>query len=115
MSLPLEDDPENDRSATPEHVLWCAALAFMLEEARGYWQGARTYGTTGYEGEQAFDDVVRVGPMTRHLGAMTGHNPAWLSEKFIKGLERETSDPKISAPSSAPRPRNEKGHRVKVA
>ena len=115
MSLPLEDDPENDRSATPEHVLWCAALAFMLEEARGYWQGARTYGTTGYEGEQAFDDVVRVGPMTRHLCAMTGHNPAWLSEKFIKGLERETSDPKISAPSSAPRPRNEKGHRVKVA
>tara|TARA_R110001606_G_scaffold399249_1_gene582735 strand:+ start:8687 stop:8965 length:279 start_codon:yes stop_codon:yes gene_type:complete len=86
VSLPLEDDPENDRSATPEHVLWCAALAFMLDEARGYWQGARTYGTTGYEGEQAFDDVVRVGPMTRHLCAMTGNCPHWVSERFIKSL-----------------------------
>jgi hypothetical protein len=56
----------------------------MLEDARIYWNGSKLYNVAGYESEQAFDDVLKVGPMTRHLCRMTGHYPRWVSERFIK-------------------------------
>lgn len=66
-----------------EHALWLAALTLLLTDARDYWKGGRKL-----EFEQAFDDVLRVGPMLRRLCNHTGHEPQWVAERFCKSLEK---------------------------
>lgn len=46
-----------------ERRLWWAALALLVEDGRRYWQDRRN----DTEAEQAFDDLMRCGPMTRHV------------------------------------------------
>ncbi|RHW22676.1 hypothetical protein [Pseudomonas jilinensis] len=71
-------------SPTPERDLWGAVLAMLLDDALGYWRGS--YGPAIAQ-EQAFDDVLRVGPMLRHCCQFTGHNPQWIAERFVRLLE----------------------------
>lgn len=75
--------PTDAEQHPPEGDLWMAALTLLLDDARAYWRGNR-----GLEFEQAFDDVLRVGPMLRWCCAHSGHNPQWIAEQYVKGLER---------------------------
>src|SRR5690554_8004355 len=45
-------------------LLWVATLAQLLRDGRCYW---RATSNSDVELEQAFDDLVRCGPMVRHV------------------------------------------------
>ncbi len=82
----LDLEPINHSS--PEHALWCAALALMLEDARRYHQGkADTFGAPSGTGRRALRDITERGLMTRHLCEMTGNDVDWLCERFIRSLQ----------------------------
>ena len=82
----IELEPgETVRSASPERHLWGAVLAMLLDDALTYWRNG--YGPA-IELEQAFDDVLRVGPMLRRCCEFTGHDPVWIAEGFVRMLER---------------------------
>jgi hypothetical protein len=66
-----------------ERRLWCAALALMLNDALGYWQST----ARDTKAEQAFDDLLRCGPMVRHVCEFTGHDPEWICQGFIRWCE----------------------------
>jgi len=83
---PSKTPPIDDGDAC--HRLWCSTLALLIYDARSYWQGIKG---AGVEFEQAFDDVVRCGPMLRHLCDHTGHDPQWLSRGFVKWCEQNHS------------------------
>jgi len=74
----------------PELQLWTSALALLVADARSYWQGRRGLSVEAdhYQLEQAFDDVMRCGPMLRHLCAHTGHDAVWICEGFTRWCER---------------------------
>lgn len=78
--------PEADTQPA-EYAMWCAVLALLLDDARAYWHGVNIYGAANYEAEQAFDDVMRVGPMLRWCCNQTGHNPQWIAERFNASLK----------------------------
>jgi len=84
---PFKIPPIDDGDAC--HRLWCSTLALLIYDARSYWQGIKG---AGVEFEQAFDDVLRCGPMLRHLCNHTGHDPQWLSRGFIKWCEQNGSE-----------------------
>ena len=79
---PIDDDGDAC------HRLWCSTLALLVYDARSYWKGIKD---AGVDFEQAFDDVMRCGPMLRHLCDHTGHNPQWLSRGFVKWCEQNHS------------------------
>lgn len=83
MNAPIELAPAFDvKQDQPERDLWVTVLTLLLEDARAYWKGQ-----TGITREQAFDDVLRVGPMLRHCCRFTGHNPQWIAERVVRLLE----------------------------
>lgn len=68
---------------SPEHTMWCAALALMLQDARRY---HRTGKDVQCVGRQALRDVLECGPMLRHLCEMADQEPEWVSERFARSL-----------------------------
>jgi len=80
-----------DSTAGPDVRLWCAVLASLLSDARCYWQSTHGHGIAAddYRLEQAFDDVMRCGPMLRHVCNNSGHDAAWISEGFARWCERD--------------------------
>lgn len=70
------------RSAPGEQALWVAALTLLIEDARGYAQGKRAWSTPPETAEQAYQDVLSVGPMLTRLCEFTGHDAVWVSEAF---------------------------------
>ena len=74
----------------PEARLWAEALKLMLHDARDYWRGKPGHGVhaESYHLEQAFDDLVRCGPMLRHCCDYLDLEPDWLSEGFIRWCEQ---------------------------
>jgi hypothetical protein len=74
----------------PEARLWAEALKLMLHDARDYWRGKPGHGVhaESYHLEQAFDDLVRCGPMLRHCCSFLDLEPDWLSEGFIRWCEQ---------------------------
>ncbi|WP_139248813.1 hypothetical protein [Marinobacter antarcticus] len=74
----------------PESRLWADVLRLLVADACSYWQGERTrdFDAESYHLEQAFDDLVRCGPMLRHCCSFLDLEPDWLSEGFIKWCEQ---------------------------
>ena len=72
-----------------EQRLWAEALRLLLFDARHHWRGQAAQGVhaESYHLEQAFDDLVRCGPMLRHCCSFLDLEPDWLSEGFIKWCE----------------------------
>lgn len=68
------------RGHTPERELWVAVLERLIRDGLLHWQGRAAHGD--YEPEQAFDDLTRCGPMTRHCCDHLNVCPYWLSRKF---------------------------------
>ena len=73
---------ESVRSAPGEEALWCAALALLIEDAKGHVTGRRAWSTPLEVAQAAFEDVVSMGPMLRWCCDHTGHDPQWISEAF---------------------------------
>ena len=73
----------------PEQRLWAEALKLMLHDGRNYWRSQQGQGVhaENYRLEQAFDDLVRCGPMLRHCCSFLDLEPDWLSEGFIRWCE----------------------------
>jgi hypothetical protein len=81
----LDLEPINHSS--PEHALWCAALALMLDDARRYHQGkADTFGAPSGTGRRALRDVLDSGPILRRLCEFADVDAAWVSEQFARSL-----------------------------
>jgi hypothetical protein len=72
-----------------EHNLWCAVLMQMVWDAKLYWKGKSPFPVAHHELRQAFDDLLRCGPMLRHVCEYTGHDAQWISEGFIAWCELE--------------------------
>ena len=65
-------------------LLWLAALAQLLRDGRCYW---RATSNSDVELEQAFDDLVRCGPMTRHVCRWLDIEPLQVTRTFIRWCE----------------------------
>ena len=73
---------------SPEHTMWCAALALMLEDARRYHRtGKDAPGVIPGTGRRALSDVQDGGPMLRRLCEFADVDAAWVSEKFARSLQ----------------------------
>jgi hypothetical protein len=72
-----------------EYNLWCAVLMQMVGDAKLYWKGKTPFPVAHNEQRQAFDDLLRCGPMLRHVCKYTGHDAQWLSEGFARWCERD--------------------------
>ncbi|WP_417522342.1 hypothetical protein [Marinobacter sp.] len=72
----------------PERRLWAAVMRQLLDDGKTYWlqKGQRMLQT---EYEAAFDDLVRCGPMTRHVCKWLDVPPWRISEAFIRKCEAE--------------------------
>ena len=82
----LDLEPINHSS--PEHTMWCAALALMLEDARRYHRaGKDAPGVIPGTGRRALRDVLDSGPMLRRLCSMVDLEPEWVSEQFARSLQ----------------------------
>ena len=79
----------DDADPTAAERLWRAVLAGLLQDARRHWEGKPPYKPSipPYEQEQAFDDLVACGPMTRHVCNFTGHDPEAVSDAFVRWCE----------------------------
>lgn len=81
------DDDVTDVDAL--HRLWRSVLNALLEDAGRHWQGKRPNSVMirEYELEAAFDDVLRLGPMTQHVCSMTGDDPEAIRDAFVRWCE----------------------------
>ena len=59
----------------------------LCKDGPNYWKGQTIYTAQPWETEQAFDDLVKCGPMTRHVCGMAGLDPEWISAGFIRWCE----------------------------
>ena len=71
----------------PERYLWAAALDLLIRDGQAYWCNASRRKDTAIELEQAFDDLMRCGPMTRHVCRWLDADPLAVSEAFIRWCE----------------------------
>jgi len=71
----------------PERHLWAAALDLLIRDGQAYWRNASRRKDTAIELEQAFDDLCRCGPMTRHVCRWLDSDPLAVSEAFIRWCE----------------------------
>ena len=76
--------PEN----MAERRLWAAALDLLIKDGQAYWLKPSRQGNTAIELEQAFDDLCRCGPMTRHCCRWLDSNPVAVSQAFIRWCEQ---------------------------
>lgn len=67
-----------------ERRLWGATLALLIQDGQRYWQGKQQ----DTEAEQAFDDLVRCGPMLRHCCRWLDSDAQWISKGFISWCEK---------------------------
>lgn len=81
----VEQSPETEH--TPQRKLWAAVLAQLILDARQHWL-ATTKDSTAVHYEQAFDDLVRCGPMTRKCCAWLEATPESVSRSFVRWCER---------------------------
>lgn len=65
-------------------LLWAQVLAQLVRDARGYWNCTTN---KDIELEQAFDDVVRCGPMTRHVCHWLDIEPVEVTRRFVRWCE----------------------------
>jgi len=74
----------------PESMLWADVLRLLVFDARNYWrcQQGQSLHADGYYLEQAFDDLVRCGPMIRHCCSFLDLDADWISEEFIRWCEQ---------------------------
>tara|TARA_R110001592_G_scaffold205877_1_gene456483 strand:- start:492 stop:809 length:318 start_codon:yes stop_codon:yes gene_type:complete len=79
----LEQRPET----MPERHLWAAALDLLIRDGQAYWHNASRRKDTAIELEQAFDDLMRCGPMTRHVCRWLDADPLAVSEAFVRWCE----------------------------
>jgi len=70
-----------------EYRLWCAALDMLIKDGQSYWKCQKWREADSVEQEQAFDDLLRCGPMTRHCCRWLDLDPQWISEGFIRWCE----------------------------
>ena len=63
----------------PERTLWAAVLVLLLEDSLSHWRGKKC---VMLDLEQAFDDVMRCGPMLRHCCGFLDLDADWISESF---------------------------------
>lgn len=88
-----EQTNTSEQINSAEARLWKAALALLVNDALAYHQRRRPFAQPqSYVGEQAFDDVVRCGPMTRHLCAKTGYCAQWFSSMFSRLISDSKRD-----------------------
>lgn len=91
-----ELEPQESRHKYPEEMLWLAALALLVQDARRYVVGQRVRDAEDETGEVAYGDLMQCGPMVCHLCSMTGHDPLCLCEGFRAWLVGR-SDQQFSA------------------
>ena len=74
-----------------ERRLWAEALKLMLHDGRNYWRSQQGQGVhaENYRLEQAFDDLVRCGPMLRHCCGFLDLNAEWISAGFVSLCEEK--------------------------
>jgi hypothetical protein len=64
--------------------LWAHVLSQLVRDARCYWLATTN---PDVELEQAFDDLMRCGPMTRHVCRWLDIEPIEVRRKFIRWCE----------------------------
>jgi len=81
-------DVDPDFYVTPAEsnyrLLWAATLAQLVRDGRCYWQNGYC---PSVDQEQAFDDLVRCGPMTRHVCRWLDVEPGEVSKLFVRWCE----------------------------
>jgi hypothetical protein len=68
----------------PERTLWAAVLVLLLEDGLSHWRGEKC---VTLDLEQAFDDVMRCGPMLRRCCEHLEVDLVWISDGFIRWPE----------------------------
>jgi hypothetical protein len=81
----LDDIPLGTRSGQAEARLWAAVLVELVKDGQHYWKGKQTDTRT----EQAFDDLVRCGPMTNHVCRWLEVMPEAVTRWFIRWCESD--------------------------
>ncbi|MGF2734835.1 hypothetical protein [Marinobacter sp. DUT-1] len=91
-ALPPEIEPTLIKAEAHDGYqrLWRAALANLIGDACACWLG-KLYqpGAVGHDLQEAFDDVVECGPITRRFAWWNDLDPEYVSESFIRWCERE--------------------------
>ena len=67
--------------------LWAEALGLLLRDAQAFWTGTPSRGAEAFELEQAFEDVVECGPMTRYCCRWLAVGPESVSRSFLRWCE----------------------------
>jgi hypothetical protein len=89
VSEPVRLEAIASQSVTAEERLWRAALARLLDDAQAYWMGRRSIlSSQEPELEQAFDDVMRTGPMLRWCCDHCEYDAGTVAEAFVRMLDR---------------------------
>lgn len=73
----------------PERHLWAAALDLLIRDGQAYWLGKGR--DKANELEQAFDDLMRCGPMTRHCCRWLDTDPEAVARWFVRWCENSPS------------------------
>ena len=67
----------------PELALWRAALELLIRDALLYSQTKKApHNAKATDTKEAYNDVIKAGPMLCLICDMTGDDPAYISQKF---------------------------------
>jgi len=76
----------------PELSLWQAALELLIRDALLYSQTKKApHNAKENDTKDAFNDVIKAGPMLCWLCDMTGDDPSYISQKFNLLVARRDS------------------------
>ena len=76
---------EQGRESTPEQRMWTAALALLLSDARSGWLSDFTEHPETVEVQwAAWADLIDCGDQVRRICGFTGHEPQFISRKFVQ-------------------------------
>lgn len=77
----IEVDGIAEGHTEPVDRLWLACLLRLIQDAQNHVSGKGTQ-WLWEDFEQAHHDLMKCGPMTRHVCERTGHEPEAVSEHF---------------------------------
>lgn len=80
----------------PLTALWMAVLTQLVKDGRSAWLKTRAFGAEAGELQSAMHDLLTCGEMTRHVCAMTGYDPVWLSEQFRRWCSVTPRDKRLA-------------------
>ena len=79
------DHIEQGSAITPEARMWMACLIYLVDDAQKGWLSDFEASTPSPETAwAAWADLIDAGPQLRQVCNYTGHEPEFISEKFVQ-------------------------------